>query len=332
MPKSSNQKLKLMYIRQYLLENTDENHAVTVKDIIAYLESCGISAERKSVYDDIELLRLYGLDVCTEKRDRSVWYNVVSRNFEIYELKLLVDAVQGSKFITEKKSASLIKKLENECSRFQAYELDRQLTVVNRIKSMNESIYFNIDKIHSAIRDNSKIKFRYYDYNAKKEKIYRHDGRIYEVSPFALTWDDENYYLVAFDSLNRQIRHYRVDKMDNLAEIDGSCREGADTFDKAEFEKYSHSVFSMFGGSSQKVRMEFSDSLAGVVFDRFGKDIFLSQSKKDGFFTFEAEIVVSPQFFGWIFSFGNQAKILGPQAVLDDFADFLAKVCNNYNN
>ena len=331
MPKMPGQKLKLFYIRDFLLKNTDENHAVTVKDIIAYLESCGISAERKSIYDDIELLKSYGLDICSEKRDRTVWYNVVSRDLEIYELKLLVDAVLGSKFITEKKSNELIKKLEGLCSRFQAYELDRQLTVVNRIKSMNESIYFNVDKIHNAIKDNARISFLYFEYNMKKEKIFRHGGKKYEVSPFALSWDDENYYLVGFDSGSRQIRHYRVDKMDKLCEIEGSRREGAELFEKVDVENYSRKVFSMFGGETQKVCLEFSEKLAGVVLDRFGKDTFLSQSKSEGCFTFETEIVVSPQFYGWLFSFGTDARIVYPQSVKDGFAEYLGQLYEKYH-
>lgn len=331
MAKMSGQKLKLFYIQDFLLKNTDENHAVTVKDIIAYLESCGISAERKSIYDDIELLKNYGLDICSEKRDRTVWYNVVSRDLEIYELKLLVDAVLGSKFITEKKSNELIKKLEGFCSRFQAYELDRQLTVVNRIKSMNESIYFNVDKIHNAIKDNSKISFLYFEYNMKKEKVFRHGGKKYEVSPFALSWDDENYYLVGYDGGSGQIRHYRVDKMDKLSEIEGSRREGAELFEKVDVENYSKKVFSMFGGETQKVCLEFSERLAGVVLDRFGKDTFLSQSKTEGCFTFETEIVVSPQFYGWLFSFGTDARIVYPQSVKDGFAEYLGQLYEKYH-
>ncbi len=331
MAKMSGQKLKLFYIQDFLLKNTDENHAVTVKDIIAYLESCGVSAERKSIYDDIELLKSYGLDICSEKRDRSVWYNVVSRDLEIYELKLLVDAVLGSKFITEKKSNELIKKLEGLCSRFQAYELDRQLTVVNRIKSMNESIYFNVDKIHNAIKDNARISFLYFDYNMKKEKVFRHGGKKYEVSPFALSWDDENYYLVGFDSGSGQIRHYRVDKMDKLSEIETSRREGAELFEKVDVENYSKKVFSMFGGETQKVCLEFSEKLAGVVLDRFGKDTFLSQSKTEGYFTFETDIVVSPQFYGWLFSFGTDARIVYPQSVKDGFAEYLGNLYEKYH-
>lgn len=332
MPKKSNQKLKLLYIRDYLLNNTNENHAVTVKDIIAYLDSCGISAERKSIYDDIELLKLYGLDICSEKRERTVWYNVVSRNFEIYELKLLASAVQCSKFITEKKSDELIKKLESECSRFGAYELSRQLTFVNRIKSMNESIYFNVDKIHNAIRDNVKISFLYFDYNMKKEKVYRHDGKEYTVSPFALNWDDENYYLVAYDSENKQIRHYRVDKMDKLNEVPSSRREGREMFDDIKVEEYSRKVFSMFGGEAVKVGLEFSERLASVVIDRFGKDTFFSVDDSANTFHIDTDIVVSPNFYGWLFSFGKDAKILYPQSVIDGFGEYLKTVTDIYNN
>ena len=330
MPKAPRQKLKLLYIKDFLLANTDENHAVTVKDIIKHLDKCGISAERKSIYDDIELLKLSGLDICSEKRDKSVWYNVVSRDFEIYELKLLSDAVNGSKFITEKKSHELIKKLENQCSRHQAFELDRQLTVVNRIKSMNESIYFNVDIIHNSINENKKISFRYFDYNINKEKIYRHDSKPYTVSPYTLIWDDENYYLVAYDSKSEQIRHYRVDKMDKICQVEDSRREGSEAFKALDAENYSKKIFSMFGGDTTKVRLEFAERLAGVVIDRFGKDTFFSKSEKEGFFTFETEIVVSPVFYGWLFSFGTEARIVCPQAVKDGFTEYVEQVRSMY--
>ncbi len=329
MPKKPRQKLKLLYLRDYLLRNTDENHGVTVAEMSDYLESCGISAERKSLYDDIALLSDTGLDILSEKRDRAVYYKVVSREFEVSELKLLVDAVLGSRFITQKKSEELIGKLETLCSRYEGYALDRQLEVTGRIKSMNESIYYNVDKLHNAIRDNARVTFRYFDYNSAKEKVYRHDGKTYEVSPFALSWDDENYYLVAYDSEHEAIRHYRVDKMDALRESE-KARIGKEAFDKVDMSSYSRKVFSMFGGEAVKVRLAFAEHLAGVIIDRFGKDIFISPSDKDGFFTFETEIVVSPQFFGWLFSFGDEARILTPQSVKDDFSKYLENVQKEY--
>ncbi len=329
MPRLSHQKLKLIYLKEYLLANTDENHSVTAKNMLDYLESCGISAERKSLYDDLALLKESGLDLISEKRDRTVWYRVVSRDFELSELKLLVDAVLGSRFITEKKSAELIRKLEGLCSRYEGYALDRQLTVAGRIKSMNESIYYNVDKLHTAMRDNTRVVFRYFDYNTAKERVYRRGGALYEVSPYALCWDDENYYLVAYDALHRSIRHYRVDKMSELAEKPDSRREGEEAFQKVDVSAYSSKVFSMFGGESVKVRLSFSETLAGVVLDRFGKDIFLSPDG-NGRFSFETEIVVSPQFFGWLFSFGKDAEILRPQSVRDEFVRFLREVTENY--
>lgn len=331
MSKSSRQKMKLIFLRDYLLKNTDENHSVTVKDIITYLEECGIPAERKSIYDDIAVLKDSGVDIVSEKSERTVWYKIVSRDFEVSELKLLVDAVQSSRFITEKKSSQLIKKIEGLCSRYEAYELDRQLTVVNRIKSMNESIYYNVDKIHAAIRDNCMISFRYFDYNVKKEKVFRHGGDLYKVSPFALNWDNENYYLVAYDSATEQIRHYRVDKMDSLIEIDGKARQGTESFEKIDMSAYSKKIFSMFGGESVKVRLEFANELAGVVIDRFGKDIYITVSENGDYFNFETEIALSPNFYGWLFSFGDKARIVHPQRVKDDFLEFAKKVIDKYN-
>ncbi len=330
MPRSSRQKLKLFTLMDYLLKNTDENHAVTVKDIIEYLEKNGISAERKSIYDDIEQLSLYGLDICKEKSERTTWYKVVSREFELQELKILVDAVQVSKFITEKKSDELIKKLETLCSRYEAYELDRQTFTSGRVKSMNESIYNNVDKIHSAIKNNHKVTFKYFDYDVQKKKVFRYDGKTYTVSPFALNWDDENYYLIAYDSERGEMRHYRVDKMDSIKEDESSKREGTDLFKKTDVSSYSRKVFSMFGGDTKKVCLEFADKLASVVIDRFGKDMFLSPSDKEGYFTFETDVVVSPQFFAWMFSFGDDARILHPSEVVEEFKERIAKVANNY--
>ena len=277
------------------------------------------------------MLNDFVVDIVSEKSERTVWYKIVSRDFEVSELKLLVDAVQSSRFITEKKSSQLIKKIEGLCSRYEAYELDRQLTVVNRIKSMNESIYYNVDKIHAAIRDNRMISFRYFDYNVKKEKVFRHGGELYKVSPFALNWDNENYYLVAYDSAAEQIRHYRVDKMDSLSEIDGKARQGAESFEKIDMSAYSKKIFSMFGGESVKVRLEFANELAGVVIDRFGKDIYITVSDNPDYFNFETEIALSPNFYGWLFSFGEKARIVNPQRVKDDFLVFAKKVIDKYN-
>ena len=207
MARSSNQKLKPLYIMEYLLRNTDEEHPATVNQLIAYLESHGISAERKSIYSDIEALQVFGIDI--ERKDggsRSGYY-VAGRRFELPELKLLVDSVQSSKFITHKKTDALIKKIETLASIHEAQLLNRQVFVANRVKTMNESIYYNVDEIHSGISGNRKIRFLYFEYTVAKERSYRRGGEYYVVSPFAMTWDDENYYMVAYDSEAARIKH-----------------------------------------------------------------------------------------------------------------------------
>ena len=211
MPRSSFQKLKIIYIMEYLLKNSDEDHAVTTNQIIAYLKSHDITAERKTVYSDIDALRDFGLDIIQVSEGNNHGYYVASRDFELPELKLLVDSVQSSKFITHKKTLSLIKKIEKLASIHSAQLLNRQVFVKNRIKTMNESIYYNVDEIHNGISSNRKIRFLYFEYNVAKERVYRHGGAYYVVSPFAMTWDDENYYMVAFDSAAGIIKHYRVD-------------------------------------------------------------------------------------------------------------------------
>lgn len=329
MPRSAGQKIKLLVLRDYLLANTDCDHAVTLVQMQEHLASCGVDAERKSLYDDLDQLRRCGLDIQSEKRERTTWYRVVSRDFEISELKLLVDAVQGSKFITQKKSRELIGKLETLCSRYEGNDLNRQLLVAGRIKSMNESIYYNVDMLHGAIRDNVQVSFRYFDYNVKKEKVYRKDGARYTVSPFALYWDDENYYLIAYSAPDESIRHYRVDKMADL-HPEETAREGAALFKEIDVSQYSRKVFSMFGGEAVKVGMAFAEKLANVVFDRFGKEVFVSPAQKEGFFRFDVPIVPSPQFYGWLFSFGDEAELLYPQTVIDEYKAYLASVCKLY--
>ena len=210
MPRSFNQKLKPFYVMNYLLENTDEEHTVTVNQIIAHLEAQGISAERKSIYSDIEALQVLGVDIERVDSGNYVGYYVASRTFELPELKLLVDSVQSSKFITHKKTASLIKKIEKLASIHEAQLLNRQVFVKNRIKTMNESIYYNVDEIHNGISKNKRIKFLYFEETVSGERNYRHGGAYYVVSPFALTWDDENYYMVAYDSDARMIKHYAI--------------------------------------------------------------------------------------------------------------------------
>lgn len=324
MPRSSNQKLKLLYVMDFLLRCSDEEHPVTVNQIIDCLAEKDIPAERKSIYDDIEALRLFGLDVIQVKGGGVYGYYVGDRDFQLPELKLLVDSVQSSKFITHKKTASLIKKIETLASVHSAQLLHRQVFVKNRIKTMNESIYYNVDEIHNGISKNRKIRFLYFEYNVAKERQYRHGGAYYVVSPFAMTWDDENYYLVAYDSEAGIIKHYRVDKMEKISTLDEE-RDGQEVYQALDMAVYTRKTFGMFTGEEIKVQMRFENHLVGAVLDRLGSEVFIVP---DGpaHFTVRTDVVVSPQFFAWVLGFGPQAQIVGPAHVVDGMKAHIGSV------
>lgn len=328
MAKSQNQKLKLLYLWEYLTQQTSEEHPVSIKQIIAYLESQDIAAERKAIYDDLELLRYWGLDIIQVGESRSTAYYVGSRDFELPELKLMVDSVQSSKFITEKKTIALIKKIEQLTNAFDAQLLSRQVFVANRIKTMNESIFYNVDAIHSAIAANKKLQFHYFEYTVTKERRLRHDGAFYQISPFALTWDDENYYMVGYDSELARIRHFRVDKMIDISSLDEE-RDGQDAYAKMDLALYARKTFGMFVGEDKKVTLRFENSLVGPVIDRFGKEIMIIPDG-DEHFKFTADVAVSPQFFAWICGFGTQAEIIGPAEVVSEYAKHIRSIADQY--
>lgn len=329
MPKSPNQKLKLLYLMQILLQRTDENHPMTVAEMISALAANDISAERKSIYDDLEELRLFGLDVVQVKGKNTVYY-IGSRDFELPELKLLVDSVQSSKFITEKKTFSLIKKIENLASAYDAQLLQRQVYVRGRVKSMNESVYYNVDEISNAINADRVIRFQYFEYTVTKERRFRKDGALYEVSPFALMWDDENYYLLAWDDSAQMLKHYRVDKMTGISMTD-SKRKGKDAFEKIDMSSYSGHVFGMFTGTEQSVKLKFASHLVGAVIDRFGKDVMIFPQGNDHF-TVSIPVAVSPQFFAWVFGFGDEVEILSPASVREEMKKRLQLVSGRYEH
>ena len=313
MPKSSNQKLKLLYLIKIFLEKTDSTHALTIKELSDELAAYEIRSERKSLYDDIELLRVFGLDICVN-RDRQVRYYAGAHTFELAELKLLVDAVQFSKFITEKKSSSLIKKLESLGSKYQAAQLHKQVTVQNRLKAANEEIFCNVDMIHKAISENRKICFRYFEWNAEKKRILRHGGEFYCISPWALTWDDENYYMIGFDSEAETLKHYRVDKMLELY-VHKDIRQGEKEFEKLDMTQYAKQVFGMYGGELCNVRLSCDASMAGVVIDRFGTDIVIANHGER--FEFTAKVMLSPTFYSWVLGFGSKVRVVSPEFVRD---------------
>ena len=310
-----NQKLKLLYLYDILKERTDEDHAITMSEIIKALDACGVRAERKSIYTDIQALNLYGADIVGEKDGRGYSYHLASREFEMPELKLLVDAVQSSRFVTTRKSKELISKLEGLASNHEAKKLDRQVVVAGRIKTMNESIYYNVDAIHRAIGEDVQIRFKYFRWTEKKEQEFRHDGEDYVVSPWGLVWDDENYYLIGYDARYKEIRHYRVDKMTKIR-MTQDKREGRTAFNDRDLGTYTEKRFGMYDGELMKVTLLCKNEAAGVIIDRFGKDVPMIKVDKDHFET-KVDMAMSDLFLGWIASMRDNIRITEPKAAVD---------------
>lgn len=327
MARSEKQKLKLLYIMQFLMERTDEEHAVTTQEIIAYLEANDIAAERKSIYTDIEHLMDFGIDIIKVK-ERPGGYYLADRKFELAELKLLVDAVQASKFITSKKSGELIGKLETLCSKAQARQLHRQVVVTNRTKAVNESIYYNVDMIYNAIAEDVKIRFQYFEWSVNKEMKLRRDGEFYEVSPWLLSWDDENYYLIAYDDRSGEIRHYRVDKMLKIGLL-AVPREGKEKFGNFDVAGYSKKTFGMFAGEEETVTLRCAARLTGVIIDRFGKEVAMRRMDEEHI-RVRVDVAVSRQFFGWVTGLGAVVQIEGPERVVRAYKDYLYEILDSY--
>ncbi len=323
MARSAGQKLKLLYIIRLLSESSDENHPVSTADIIAYLEANGIHSERKSIYDDIEKLCDFGYDIIQVHSRLGGGYYMAGRDFELAELKLLVDAVQSSRFITTRKSRSLIKKLEQMAGKHDAGKLQRQVYVSGRIKTENESIYYNVDNIHRAIQENKQISFRYLEWNLKKELVPR-EGGSRQVSPWALIWQDENYYLAAYDAQDAIMKHFRVDKMGQVKVLE-EPRAGMEQFSKIDPAVYSNRTFGMFGGEEEIVTMQFPNRLIGVVLDRFGKDVDI-RPMTERVFRVRAKVAVSGQFYGWLSGIGREAVVVGPEHVKEGYGRWLEDI------
>lgn len=309
------------------MEQTDENHSLSTNDLIIALKHYDVEAERKSIYTDIECLQDFGIDIICEKA-RSNQYYIGSRDFELAELKLLVDSVQASKFITHKKSNELIKKIEKLTSLHEAKELHRHVIVNDRVKTMNESIYYNVDAIHHAIQHNRMVQFKYFDYTVDKRLKFRRNGEVYCVSPYALTWADENYYLIAYHGRYQNISHFRVDRMSEINVSDDS-RPIISEFEDFNVADYSKRVFSMFSGESEKVDIEFHNSLINVVIDRFGMDVLI-HSKTDERFRVTVEVATTDAFFGWLLMFGEKAQIISPANLVSSMEAYLKNVLKMY--
>lgn len=328
MAKSENQKKKLFVLMEIFWNKTDSEHGLTCADFIHELEKEQICIERKTFYADVSLLQELGFDIIQEKKGAKCYYKLASREFEMAELRLLVDAVQDSKFITPKKSEMMIRKLFRLTSSYEAAQLQEQVAMQAAEKSQNEGILYNVDALHMAITENHKICFDYYEWNIKKELVLRKNGKKTDISPWALVWDDEKYYLVAYDGNAGGVRHYRVDKMQNIC-ITTELREGKSVIGDFHRNVYTKKLFSMFAGEKVKVTMEFQNRLIGVVIDRFGTDIIPVPQEKDTFLL-TAEVDYSNQFLYWVLSLGEGARIVGPEYIVDKVKQELERLNRQY--
>ena len=326
MSKVGKQKMKLIRLRDILLEYSSEEHPLSANDLIEHLAGFGIEAERKSIYDDIEELRKYGMDIICKKGKNSGYF-VGERDFEIAELKMLVDAVQATRFITNRQSRKLIEKLSSFAGKYDRAKLQRQVHMPERIKSKDSRIYILIDAIHNAINTNRMIRFRYTEWNCKKEKVHRHNGRYYKLSPWFLIWDDENYYLAAYDGDEEKIKHFRVDKMTDI-EVTEDMREGEEAASQIDVESYPTAMFGMFGGQIETVMLQCNKSLVGAVIDRFGRDISICENEEG--FTARVRAALSPRFYAWIMGFGKDMKIVSPPRAVEGFKKQLEDINSLY--
>lgn len=324
--RNETQKKKLLYVAKILYEYTDEQHVLNADKIVERLREKGIICERKSVYNDLSTLTACGMDIVKTGKG----FYLASREFELPELKLLVDAVQSSKFITEKKSRELIRKLEMLTSRYEAEKLTGQVAVRNRVKSMNESIYYNIDAIHEAIRMNRQIEFTYCEWNVEKELVPKKQGSVYILSPWFFEWDNDKYYLVGYDENTLKMRHYRVDKMRSIA-TKTAKRLGRTEYEEIDPGTYGSETFGMFAGEKTRVKLLVDASLAGAMIDHFGKDVWMHYDLEcTEQLSVVIETVVSVRFFGWVFGFGGKVRIQEPFWVKEEYVQRLEQVYRQY--
>ena len=329
MANTAHQQEKLLWLQQIFLQETDEAHPLTMQQLLARLERQGISAERKSLYQNIEVLNRCGMEILSERRGNQTVYYSAGGSFEAAELRLLADAVASSRFITAKKSDQLLKKLGGLVSRHQSAELRRQVHVAGRVKSMNETIFYLVDELHRAIDQNRAVTFSYYDWALSGNGLVRkarHGGKQYAVSPWQLLWQDEFYYLIAFDHETASIRHYRVDRMGEIR-ITDQPRQGESAFSAIRMEDYTARLFGMFGGTPQRVVLTCPERLLGVMIDRFGKEL-RPQRRADDRLEIHTDVIPSLPFYGWLLSLGEEVQIQAPIELKQEFESTLQRRLN----
>ncbi len=326
MPKSRNQKLKLLHLKRILEYYTDEDHGITTQEIRDHLKQQQIEVERKTVYEDIHALEDFGMDIWHGEYEKT--YRLSSRLFSLPEIKMMIDSIQASKFLNEKSTQDLIDKLKTLCSHHEARTLEREVIVANRVKTMNHSIHYNVDGIHRAVDDNKQIQFRYFDYDIHKRKRYFKKGEVYVVSPWRLIYTDDNYYLLAYEEKSGKFKHFRADKMDSVQALEAE-RIGKDAFEELDMANYTKYTFSMFGGEPETVTMVFQNRMMGAVMDRFGSDI-VAMKEDNTHFRVSVSVAVSQQFFAWVFGLGKAVRIVAPESVKEQMKKALNDIAERY--
>ena len=314
-------KLKLLYIKDYLEKHSDEENPISVEQIMEMLEEKGIHCERKSIYSDVKTLKEYGVDISSERMPRA-GYSILSRDFELPELRLLIDAVQAASFITQKKSKELIKKIGTLCSENQRKLIEGQVYIDNRVKCTNEEIYYNIDILNRAIQKKRQVSFTYQKRAmAESEDKYTVTEKDFCVSPYALIWSNDHYYLVANNEKYDNLMHTRIDRMKKVEITDFTARDFSEVspykhfFDSAD---YSGKIFNMFSGDTQKLELCCENSILEEILDRFGSEATLRKSQRDGWFVLTAKCVVSEGLVSWIMQFGAKVEVIAPKTLRND--------------
>lgn len=310
-----NQKQKILALMRLFWEETDAKAGLTMGQIIERLSAEGIDAERKSLYDDIELLRLFGFEIEMRQAAKTHSYHLSKRIFSLAELKLLTDAVQSFKLLPEEESKVLTDKLRSLTGRKEAMALSRQLVVTDRLHHRNREVYESVDLLHTAISENLQVSFQYFDWNRNKERVLRHDGARYQLSPWLLVWEEGNYYLAAYDSKRQSLRHYRVDKMTDM-KLSDLAREGREAFEATRPEAYGRGMFGMFGGESTLVTLRCRNRCAGIIMERFGQEITLFPDGEDHF-TVNVRVVLCNLFYAWVIGFGEEVQLLAPSQAVE---------------
>lgn len=323
-------KNKLLYLVQIFEKYTDEDNSLTLEEIIGHLKDVGIDVERKTLYKDIATLEGFGYEILRSK-DKTTRYYLNSREFELAELKLLVDSVLSSKFITLKKSKQFIEKLQTLTSTFKADELKRTIVVENRIKSENERILYTTDRIHMALAEGKAIWFNYREFYLEKGKVksrIKKDGKNYIVDPIALEFQSENYYLIAWDHADEKIKNFRADKIQDVKIISLDITEENRKM-SSNITRYNKKTFNMFSGREVSLTMKFHIDCLSAVVDKFGQKVNIIESDED-YFVISENVAVSPTFYGWLVYFGDMVEIIEPKEETENFTEYIENILNNY--